>query len=217
MYIPATYREDDLPTLHAYLDAHPLAALVTAVDGPASLFATHLPLLLDRSLGPVGTLRGHLARANPHARQLATGAVPALMLFSGPDAYITPNWYPLKAEHGRVVPTWNYVAVHAFGTAVLHDDPEFLLPHLEALTARHEAARSTGWKVTDAPADFIAQQARAIVGLEIRIDRLEGKWKMSQNRSAADIDGVIAGLGASGSPADRVVANIVADRRPDDR
>ena len=217
MYIPASYREDDLPTLHAYLDAHPLAALVTAVDGPASLFATHVPLLLDRSVGPLGTLRGHLARANPHAKQLATGAVPALMLFSGPDAYITPNWYALKAEHGRVVPTWNYVAVHAFGTAVLHDDPEFLLPHLEALTARHEAARSMGWKVTDAPADFIAQQARAIVGLEIRIDRLEGKWKMSQNRSAADIDAVIAGLGASGSPADRVVANIVAERRPDDR
>jgi transcriptional regulator len=217
MYIPASYREDDLPTLHAFLDAHPLAALVTAVDGPASLFATHLPLLLDRSAGPLGTLRGHLARANPHARQLAAGAVPALVLFSGPDAYITPNWYPLKAEHGRVVPTWNYVAVHAFGTAVLRDDLEFLRSHLEALTARHEAARAMGWKVSDAPADFIAQQARAIVGLEIQIDRLEGKWKMSQNRSAADIDGVIAGLGASGSPADRLVADIVAERRPDDR
>jgi transcriptional regulator len=217
MYIPASYREDDLPTLHAYLDAHPLASLVTAVDGPASLYATHLPLLLDRSVGPLGTLRGHLARANPHARQLAASAVPALMIFSGPDAYITPNWYPLKAEHGRVVPTWNYVAVHAFGTAVLRDDPEFLHAHLEALTARHEAARSMGWKVSDAPLDFIAQQRRAIVGLEIQVDRLEGKWKMSQNRSAADIDGVIAGLGASGSPADRVVAAIVAERRPDDR
>jgi transcriptional regulator len=217
MYIPASFREDDLPTLHAFLDAHPLAALVTAVDGPAGLFATHLPLLLDRSAGPLGTLRGHLARANPHARQLATGTVPALVLFSGPDAYITPNWYPLKAEHGRVVPTWNYVAVHASGTAVLRDDPEFLRSHLEALTARHEAARSMGWKVSDAPEDFIAQQARAIVGLEIQIDRLEGKWKMSQNRSAADIAGVIAGLGASGSPADRVVADIVAARRPDNR
>jgi transcriptional regulator len=217
MYIPASFREDDLPTLHAFLDAHPLAALVTAVDGPAGLFATHLPLLLDRSAGPLGTLRGHLARANPHARQLATGTVPALVLFSGPDAYITPNWYPLKAEHGRVVPTWNYVAVHASGTAVLRDDPEFLRSHLEALTTRHEAARSMGWKVSDAPEDFIAQQARAIVGLEIQIDRLEGKWKMSQNRSAADIAGVIAGLGASGSPADRVVADIVAARRPDNR
>jgi transcriptional regulator len=217
MYIPASFREDDLTALHAYLDAHPLAALVTAVEGPASLFATHLPLLLDRSAGPFGTLRGHLARANPHARHLATGAVPALVLFSGPDAYITPNWYPLKAEHGRVVPTWNYVAVHASGTAVLRADPEFLRAHLEALTARHEATRSMGWKVSDAPEDFIAQQARAIVGLEIQIDRLEGKWKMSQNRSAADIDGVIAGLGASGSPADRVVADIVAERRPDNR
>src|SRR6476659_2296941 len=163
MYIPASFREDDLPTLHAFLDAHPLAALITAVEGPGSLFATHLPLLLDRSGGPLGTLRGHLARANPHARQLATGAVPALLLFSGPDAYITPNWYPLKAEHGRVVPTWNYVAVHAFGTVVLRDDPAFLRAHLEALTARHEATRSMAWKVSDAPEDFIAQQARAII------------------------------------------------------
>ena len=217
MYIPASYREDDLTTLHAFLDAHPLAALVTAVDGPASLYATHLPLVLERGVGPLGTLRGHLARANPHARQLATGTVPALVLFSGPDAYITPNWYPLKAEHGRVVPTWNYVAVHAFGTAVLRDDPEFLHAHLEALVAHHEATRSMAWKVSDAPEDFIAQQARAIIGLEIQIDRLEGKWKMSQNRSAADIDGVIAGLGASGSPADRVVADIVAERRPDNQ
>ena len=215
MYIPASFREDDLPTLHAFLDAHPLAALVTAVDGPASLFATHLPILLHRSVGPLGTLRGHLARANPHARQLATGDVPALVLFSGPDAYITPNWYPLKAEHGRVVPTWNYVAVHASGTAVLRDDPEFLRAHLEALVARHEAARSMAWNVSDAPEEFIESQARAIVALEIRIDRLEGKWKMSQNRAAADIDGVIAGLGASGVPADRVVADIVAERRPE--
>ena len=141
MYIPTSFREDDLPTLHAYLDAHPLAALVTAVEGPANLYATHLPLVLERSVGSLGTLRGHLARANPHARQLVTGAAQALVLFSGPDAYITPNWYPLKAEHGRVVPTWNYVAVHAFGTAVLRDDPEFLHAHLEALVARHEASR----------------------------------------------------------------------------
>jgi transcriptional regulator len=217
MYIPASFREDDLPTLHAFIDAHPLAALVTAVEGPASLFATHLPLVLERSVGPLGVLRGHLARANPHARQLATGAAPALVLFSGPDAYITPNWYQRKAEDGRVVPTWNYVAVHAVGTAILHDDPEFLHAHLKTLTARHEASRSMGWKVSDAPEEFIAQQTRAIVALEIQIDRLEGKWKMSQNRAAADIDGVIAGLGASDAPVDRVVAEIVAERRPDNR
>src|SRR5689334_18952687 len=174
MYIPASFREEELPTLHGFLDAHPLAALVTAVDGPTSLFATHLPLVLERSVGPLGTLRGHLARANPHARQLAAGAAPALVLFSGPDAYITPNWYQRKAEDGRVVPTWNYVAVHASGTAVLRDDPELLRAHLEALTARHEASRLMGWNVTDAPEEFIAQQARAIVGLEIQIDRLEG-------------------------------------------
>ena len=217
MYIPASFREEHLPTLHAFLDAHPLAALVTAVDGPASLYATHLPLVLERSAGRLGTLRGHLARANPHVRHLAAGAAPVIVLFSGPDAYITPNWYARKAEDGRVVPTWNYVAVHAFGSAVLHDDPAFLRAHLETLTARHEASRSMGWQVSDAPEEFIESQARAIVALEIRIDRLEGKWKMSQNRAAADIDGVIAGLGASGSPADRVVADIVAERRPANR
>ena len=217
MYIPASFREEDLPTLHGFLDAHPLAALVTAIDGPASLYATHLPLVLDRSAGQLGTLRGHLARANPHVRHLTTGGVPVIVLFSGADAYITPNWYARKAEDGRVVPTWNYVAVHAFGTAVLHDDPSFLRAHLEMLTARHEASRRMGWQVSDAPEEFIAQQMRAIVGLEIQIDRLEGKWKMSQNRAAADIDGVIAGLGASESLADRVVADIVAERRPDNR
>ncbi|HEU5208360.1 MAG TPA: FMN-binding negative transcriptional regulator [Longimicrobiales bacterium] len=214
MYIPSSFREEDLPTLHAFLEAHPLAALVTAVGGASDLFATHLPLILDREAGPLGTLRGHVARANPHARQLKAGPAPGLVVFTGPDAYITPNWYPLKREHGRVVPTWNYVAVHASGTVTPREDPEFLLSHLEALTEKHEAARAGGWKVSDAPEEYIAQLMRAIVGLEIRIDRLEGKWKMSQNRSAADIDGVIAGLSESASATDRAVAGIVAERRP---
>src|SRR5205085_2896364 len=134
--------------------------------------ATHLPLLLDRDAGPLGTVLGHVARANPHARQLAAGATDALVLFTGPNAYITPSWYALKAEHGRVVPTWNYVAVHASGTVMLRDDPEFLRAHLGALTATHERARSKPWDVSDAPEEFIAQQMRAIVGLEIRIEHL---------------------------------------------
>ena len=213
MYIPNSFAEHDLPTLYAFLDAHPLAALVTDSE-PAGLFATHLPLLLDRTAGPVGTLFGHFARANPHCGHVAGGPTNALVIFTGPDAYITPDWYRTKQETGRVVPTWNYVAVHAYGTLRLRDDPQFLRRHLEALTARHEAGRVRPWGVGDAPEDFIVQQMKAIVGVELTIARLEGKWKMSQNRSAADIDGVIHGLESSTAPRDHTVAVVVADRRP---
>jgi transcriptional regulator len=214
MYIPSSFAEEDVPALHAFVEAHPLAGLVTAVGGAEGLFATHLPLLLDRTVGSLGRLVGHIARANPHARQLANGASEALVIFTGPDAYITPNWYATKAETGRVVPTWNYVAVHAYGKVTLHGEPEFLRPHLEALTRRHEQSRAGTWEVSDAPDAYIAQQLRAIVGLEVAIERLEGKWKMSQNRSAADIDGVVRGLSDSAMPNDHVVASLVTERRP---
>lgn len=212
MYIPHSFAERDTEALFAFLEAHPLAALVTSTP-PDGLFATHLPLLVDRTKGPSGTLFGHVARANPHARLVGT-SVDALAMFAGPDAYITPEWYRTKQESGRVVPTWNYVAVHAYGTLRLRDDPEFLRPHLEALTTKHEASRPSPWKVGDAPADYIAQQMKAIVGVEVTIDRLEGKWKMSQNRAAADIDGVIRGLGESEAVEDQAVAAIVRERRP---
>lgn len=214
MYLPQSFAEDDLSTLHAFVEAHSLATLVTAVGGPQGLFATHLPLLLDRTTTPFGRLFGHIARANPHARQLADGANETLVIFSGPDAYITPAWYATKGETGRVVPTWNYVAVHAYGRVTLHSEPEFLRPHLEALTKRHEPTRAGNWEVRDAPEDYIAAQLRAIVGVEIVIERLEGKWKMSQNRSGADIDGVVSGLSASTTPVDHIVASLVAERRP---
>ncbi len=214
MYLPSSFAEKDVPTLHAFLEAHPLATLVTAVGGSDGLFATHLPLLLDRDTGSFGRLFGHIARANPHARQLASGEHQTLVIFSGPDAYITPNWYRTKAEHGRVVPTWNYVAVHAYGKVTVHDDPQFLRPHLERLTRHHEASRAQSWEVSDAPDEYIAQQLRAIVGIEVVIERLEGKWKMSQNRATADIDGVVEGLSASSAPVDHVVAGLVTDRRP---
>lgn len=214
MYIPSSFAEEDVPTLHAFVEAHPLAALVTAIGGAEGLFATHLPLLLDRTVGSLGRLVGHIARANPHARQLANGANEALVIFTGPDAYITPSWYATKSETGRVVPTWNYVAVHAYGKVTLCGEPEFLRPHLEALTKRHEQSRAGTWEVSDAPDTYIAQQMRAIVGVEITIERLEGKWKMSQNRSADDVDGVERGLSSSAVPRDHVVANIVAERRP---
>jgi transcriptional regulator len=138
----------------------------------------------------------------------------ALVIFTGPDAYITPEWYRTKEETGRVVPTWNYVAVHAYGTLRLNDDPRFLREHLEMLTRRHEADRAHPWHVTDAPDDYITQQMKAIVRLELQIDRLEGKWKMSQNRADADIAGVIRGLSASSAPGDQEVAAIVSERRP---
>jgi transcriptional regulator len=213
MYMPSSFAENDVATLHAFVEAHPLASLVTAVGGAEGLFATHLPVLLDRAAGPYGRLFGHIARANPHARQLAAGGTEALVIFTGPDAYITPNWYATKAETGRVVPTWNYVAVHAYGRVTLHSDPEFLRPHLEALTRRHEPSRAGNWEVSDAPDEYIAQQLRAIIGVEITIERLEGKWKMSQNRSDADIDGVVNGLSASTTAEDHVVASLVAERR----
>ena len=213
MYIPASFAERDLPTLFAFVDAHPLATLVTGAPSQG-LLATHLPLVLDRTAGPSGTLVGHVARANPHSRNIAAEVSEALVIFTGPDAYITPMWYETKRETGKVVPTWNYIAVHAHGTLRLRDDAEFLRTHLEALTRRHEATRTGAWHVSDAPDDFIAQQMKAIIGVEITIDRLEGKWKMSQNRSSADIDGVVDGLRASSVPEDHAVAAIVQARRP---
>src|SRR3954464_12533722 len=133
MYIPKSFAEPDLPTLFAFIEAHPLATLVTSAK-PEGLFATHLPLLVDRNAGPMGTLIGHVARANPHSRFVTDGPVEALVIFTGPDAYITPDWYVTKEETGRVVPTWNYIAVHAYGTLRMRDDADFLRPHLEALT-----------------------------------------------------------------------------------
>jgi transcriptional regulator len=209
MYVPPSNAEDRPEVMHDFIEAHPLGALVTS--SAHGLFATHLPLVLNRAEGSHGTLEGHVARANPHHRQAAGEA---LVIFQGPDAYVSPAWYAAKAEHGRVVPTWNYVAVHAYGTLRFTDDPAFLRRHLEALTARHEAGRPEPWAVGDAPAEYVEGLQRAIVGVRIEITRLEGKWKMSQNRPAADIDGVVAALAGSPAAADRAVAEIVDARRP---
>ena len=211
MYIPASNAEPRVDVLYDFVEAHPLGALVTAsADG---MFATHLPLVVHRDEGALGTLRGHVARANTHhRRELVTPE--ALVIFTGPDAYVTPEWYASKAEHGKVVPTWNYVAVHAWATLTWVEDPAWLRAHLEALTTRHEQGRPRPWSIGDAPPDYIAGLERAIVGVELVITRLEGKWKMSQNRPAADIDGVVRGLTASESPGDRAVAEIVDARRP---
>lgn len=192
MYNPPAYREERTDVLHAAMRAARLPVLVG--HGPDGLIASHVPMLLDETAGEFGTLYGHLARANPHVR--ASG--PALAIFQGPEAYITPSWYETKRETGKVVPTWNYVAVHASGTPEWFDDPARLLDLVTRLTEREEAGRAHPWAVNDAPDDFIAGMLKGFVGFALPIAKLEGKWKMSQNRSAADRAGVVAGLEAEG-------------------
>jgi transcriptional regulator len=214
MYVPASNAEHRPDVLFEYIEAHPLAALVTTSS--AGMVATHLPLVLDRTRGPHGTLAGHVARANPQASQARDGDE-ALVLFSGDDAYVSPSYYASKARDGKVVPTWNYVAVHAYGPIRFVTEPGALRRHLEILTRRHEEGRPDPWSVGDAPEAYVERMLGAIVGVEIEIARLEGKWKMSQNRSAEDVDGVIAGLAGSADARDRAVAEIVRARRPGER
>lgn len=194
MYLPPSFSEENLPVLHRAIGEARLATLVT--NGAEGMIASHLPLVLDPSAGPNGTLYGHVARANPHAR-VAPGSE-GLAIFTGPEAYVSPSWYPGKVEHGRVVPTWNYVAIHAYGPLETFDAPARLLDVVTRLTERHEAGRDRPWAVSDAPADFIAGMLKGIVGFALPIARIEGKWKMSQNRPAADRDGIAAGLRADG-------------------
>jgi transcriptional regulator len=193
VYLPPLFKEDRVDVLHDAIRRTGLATLITnTADG---LIASHVPMLLAAEPAPYGTLIGHLARPNPQAR----GAIgQALAIFQGPEAYITPSWYETKRETGKVVPTWNYVAIHAYGTVEFFDDRERLRDVVTRLTDRQEAPRDTPWAVTDAPTDFIDVMLRGIVGFVIPIDRLEGKWKMSQNRPAADRSGVIDGLEADG-------------------
>ncbi len=174
--------------------------------GPEGLIATLLPMLYDAE---AGSLLGHVARNNPHWR---AGSGESLAIVRGPDAYVSPRFYASKAEHGRVVPTWNYLTAHVYGRLVVHDDVEWLRSLVTRLTVRHEAPAAEPWAVTDAPADYVEGQLRAIVGVELVIDRIEAKSKLSQNRSEADQDGVVAGL-AAGTPGDRAVAERMAVRR----
>lgn len=203
MYLPSAFRQDDLAELHAQLQASPFALLTSA--GAAGVQASHLPLLLAPDEGEFGNLYGHFARANPHWRDLQGGAE-ALAVFSGPDAYISPGWYPAKAEHGKVVPTWNYIAVHARGPVELIEESERLLQIVSRLSDQHESGRERPWAVSDAPREYIDAMLRAIVGFALPIRRLEGKWKLGQNRSAADQQGVRDGLADSTSPRDRELA-----------
>lgn len=203
MYSPTAFRQDDLATLHRQIAACRLATVVS--QGPSGLQASHLPLLLEPAEGEFGTLYGHFARANPQWQELANGGE-VLTIFSGPEAYVSPTWYPAKAEHGKVVPTWNYIAVHAYGQAEVFDDAERLLALVSRLSQRHEAGRAQPWAVSEAPQDYIDSMLRAIVGFALPIQRLDGKWKLGQNRSAADQSGVREGLNASLDTRDRELA-----------
>ena len=205
MYNPPAFREDRPEALRALIEAARLCLLVS--NGPDGVpQASHLPLFLVAEEGERGTLYGHLARANPHWRALSAPGARALAVLPGPEAYVSPALYPSKMEHGRVVPTWNYVAVHAAGPVEAFDDPARLRWVVERLTARQEAGRADPWAVSDAPEEYVRAQLRAIVGVALRIETLEGKRKLSQNRAEADRKGVVAGLGASADPRDREVA-----------
>ncbi len=207
MYVPPAFREDRPEILRAAIRASGLCILVSY--GPEGPLASHVPMLLDEQDGPHGTLLGHLARANPQWRESAAD-IPALAIFPGPDAYISPSWYATKRETGKVVPTWNYVTVHATGPLAFFEDAEALRALVTRLTAAHEAARPAPWAVTDAPADFIASQLKGIVGFRLAIARLEGKWKMSQNRPMPDRVGVIEGLEREGTAEAAAVADAVS-------
>jgi transcriptional regulator len=209
MYIPHANEEKRIPVLHQLIHAEPLAALVTLTS--TGLVATHLPMVLESTPDTFGILRGHVSRANPQWRDL-NPAVAALAIFSGPQHYITPTWYPGTYEHGKEVPTWNYVVVHAYGPLQIIHDEHWLLAHLEQLTAQSEADVPTPWKLSDAPADFIRNLLHGIVGFELPIHRLEGKWKVSQNRTSAEKQGVLEGLTALDTPAGLTMKNLVAER-----
>jgi transcriptional regulator len=209
MYTPAAFHEDDPAILHAVMRAARLALLVSAGADGGAPEATHLPLLLDPAEGPHGTIYGHLAKANPHWRALAAGG-PARAIFPGPEAYVSPSNYASKAEHGRVVPTWNYVAVHAIGPVEVVEDAARLHALVSRLTDHHEGPRAQPWAVADAPETFIAGQLKGIVGIVLRIDTLIGKRKLSQNRSEVDRAGVAHGLAASDEAADRALAQAMA-------
>lgn len=205
MYIPPAFRETDLRAIHATMRACRLPTLVTSTA--EGLVATLLPLLFDADEGEHGTLYGHLAKANPQARLAAQGE--AMVLFQGADAYVTPAWYENKPIDGKVVPTWNYVAVHAYGPLEIFDDAERLRAIVGRLTDAHEAGRAEPWAVEDAPADFIASMLKGIVGIRLAVTRFDAKTKMSQNRKPADRAAVAAGLAASSDARDRDAARLV--------
>ena len=213
MYLPPAFREDRTERLQQLMREHPLATLVTL--GRDGLIASHIPLVYEPVPESPGRLHGHLARANPQWGNMPAGSE-ALAIFHGPQAYISPSWYATKRQTGRVVPTWNYAAVHAYGTVETYTDASRLRRHVASLTAIHEENFSAPWSLEDAPEPYIAGMLSAIVGIEITITRLEGKWKMSQNRPAEDRAGIVQGLVSKGGAERCAIAQLVRDYEPEE-
>lgn len=209
MYIPKQFEEPSIEVMHELIRAYPLATLV--VHSPGGLNANHIPFHLSLSPTPYGTLQGHIARANPLLGDIAEG-IEALAIFHGPDSYITPSWYATKKETGKVVPTWNYVVVHAYGILRVIDDASWLRAQLDALTDHNEASFAQPWAVADAPADHIEKIMAAIVGIEMVITKTLGKWKVSQNQPAENQIGIISGLKAGGLSESEAMAAAVEAR-----
>jgi transcriptional regulator len=208
MYQPPHFREDRIEVQHDLIRAHPLGLLITS--GPSGLQANLIPIPVYADASERGTLRAHLARGNPQWRELAA-VEQCLIVFQGPQEYISPSWYPTKQETGKVVPTWNYITVHAWGRPQVIEDAAWLRRQLDDLTLLKEGTRPAPWKVDDAPTPYIVSQMKGIVGVEIPIERIEGKWKVSQNRPQADRAGVIAGL-RDGGESGETMATLVAER-----
>jgi transcriptional regulator len=206
MYTPKHHEELDLAVLHALIKAHPLGAWVIQSEG--EIVVNHIPLLLDATRGKHGTLVGHVARANAAWKSFSTTSN-SIVIFQGAESYITPSWYPSKHEHGKVVPTWNYAVVHAHGIPRAIDDRDWLLEHLTQLTHEHESKQALPWKLSDAPQDFIRRMMQAIVGIELPIDKLVGKWKVDQDSVDADKLGVVAGLMERGDSPSKEMAALV--------
>lgn len=211
MYLPAYHREDRLDLQHDLIRAYPLGLLV--VEGKEGLIANPIPFLLDADAAPKGLLKAHVARANPFWRNY-DAAKEALVIFQGPQCYVSPNFYASKKETGKVVPTWNYVCVQAYGRLKVIDDKDWLIAQLRGLTAVHEATQEKPWSIDDAPPDFTAAMLEAIVGFEIEISRIEGKWKMSQNRLPGDRESLVAALREMSDQNALAVASLVAKSMP---
>lgn len=216
MYLPRHFEETRSETLHAFVRSHPLGTLITQ-DRSGALQADPIPFVLDAAPDGPGTLAGHVARANPLWRETRAD-VDALVVFHGAQGYVSPGWYPSKAAHGKAVPTWNYIVVEARGRLRAIDDRDWLRAFVTRLTERHEARQPTPWHVSDAPPDYIESMLGAIVGIEIALSSLVGKWKASQNRDAADQAGVVAGLKANalreGDAAAAALADAMVGRSP---
>lgn len=206
MFEHPLFKEDRTEVMHELMHSHPFATMITSQN--EEFCADHLPLVLHGDLSERGIIRGHVARGNPLWRNGTSGAT-ALAVFQGPQSYVTPSWYPSKKEHGKAVPTWNYAVVHAHGKLTLIDDGKWLLDHLVELTSRHESHQPVPWEVSDAPDDYMARQVKGIVGFELVIERLEGKWKVSQNKDEEDRAGVQRGLMQERNPDADAVALLV--------